>query len=269
MALVGRHRSDELRRGDGPAQAPAGHGVRLGETVDGDGALAHAGQARRAEMRRIEDQRTIDLVGDEPEIVFAADLGEGFPFGTLDDGPRRIMGAVDHHCFRLRVHRGGDIGRLQAEAILGVQRYAGHRRAADPDGRLIGHIHGRGHDDLIARIKNAECRGKQRALGAGDDHDILRPHLLAAAFAMPARNGRAQRRIADDVGIVGAAPIQRGLGRGDDGRRRIEIRLAHGQDDDVLALAAAPHSFEMDGPSLRALAADSFGQMGKFHGAPI
>ena len=86
---------------------------------------------------------------------------------------------------------------------------------------------------------------------------------------MLAGDRRAQRRVADDVGVMGAAPVHGCLGRGDDRRRGIEVGLAHGEHDDLLALAPPANGFEMDGPGLRALAADAFGQMGEFHGAPV
>src|SRR6185369_6181327 len=87
------------------------------------------------------------------------------------------------------------------------------------------------------------------------------------ARAQPPRDGGAQRQIADDLGVMRAAAIERGLGRLDDRPRGIEIGLAHGEDDDRLAAVPPAHGFGMDGPGTRAFAADAVGQTGEFHGA--
>ena len=63
-----------------------------------------------------------------------------------------------------------------------------------------------------------------------------------------ARDRLAQRRLAGDLGIVGAAAVEAVLGGGHDRRRGREVGVADGQQDDVLAGRAPPHRLGMDVP---------------------
>ena len=67
----------ELLGHDGPARAPAGHRVRLREARDAGDALLGALDREHARVRAAaEEQRAVDLVGDQPEVVLTADLAE-------------------------------------------------------------------------------------------------------------------------------------------------------------------------------------------------
>ena len=220
-------------------------------------------------MLPLEDERAVDLVRDEPEIVAPAKLGERLHLGAPDHGAGGIVGAVDQHRAGPGADGGGDVGGLQAEAAGGIKPDAAHGGAGRADHGFVGHVHGLRHDDLVARVQQAQHRREQGALGAGHDHDVLRPHRLAGQPAMAPGDGGAQGRVADDVGVMGAAVVEGGFGRGDDGRRRVEVGLADREHDDVLAAAPALHRLEMHGPGARTLARDPLGQMGEFHGAPV
>ena len=86
------HVARELGRADQPADAPAGHGVRLGQAGDGDGALGHAGQGGRGHVLALVEQRGVDLVGDQPEVVAPAQLGHGLELGPGHHRPGRVVG---------------------------------------------------------------------------------------------------------------------------------------------------------------------------------
>ena len=58
------HGIDERRRTAGVADAEAGHGISLRETVQEDGALGHARQRGDGHVFSLEGQLRIDLVGE-------------------------------------------------------------------------------------------------------------------------------------------------------------------------------------------------------------
>ena len=68
---------DQLCRPGQPADAPAGHAMALRQRVDDQRALGHARQRTRRDVLAAA-QRPVDLVGQQPEIVPAADLGDAF-----------------------------------------------------------------------------------------------------------------------------------------------------------------------------------------------
>ena len=84
----------KLRRPDQPADPPAGHGMRLGQAGDRDRALLHAGQAGRRDMLAVEDQRGIDLVGDQPEVVAPAELCHALDLVPVITAPVGLCGEL-------------------------------------------------------------------------------------------------------------------------------------------------------------------------------
>ena len=64
--LEDRH---EGRGQDAPAQAPAGHGIRLGEAVEDDGALVHALDREDGDVLAVVDDARVDLVGQDHQVV--------------------------------------------------------------------------------------------------------------------------------------------------------------------------------------------------------
>ena len=75
--LLGRpHGGDQRRRAAHPAHLPAGEGERLAARGDGQRALAHAGQGGQRDVRAVEDQVLVDLVGHRQEVVGPAQGGD-------------------------------------------------------------------------------------------------------------------------------------------------------------------------------------------------
>ena len=71
------HGSDDLRRAKGVADAPAGHGVGFGETVEKKGALFHPGQSGEADVRFAAIREVaVNFIGDDDEIVRFGEAGD-------------------------------------------------------------------------------------------------------------------------------------------------------------------------------------------------
>src|SRR5258708_544963 len=87
----------ERGRADDPADAEAGHGVRLGQARDDDGALGHAGKAPRADMRAGEGKVLVDLVRQQPQIVASAQPGDRLDLAPAQPGSGPVVRAVDPH----------------------------------------------------------------------------------------------------------------------------------------------------------------------------
>ena len=96
--LKGRRRANisqvvEVRHGRHPARVgrhvahpPAGDRKCLAEAGNHDGALAHSGQRRRADVARaVVDEVLVNFVGDEEEIVLDGELRDGFKLGQRKD----------------------------------------------------------------------------------------------------------------------------------------------------------------------------------------
>ena len=136
-------------------------------------------------------------------------------------------------------NRALEIVGLQLEAMLhrGLDR---HRRAAgDRDHVGIAHPIGRRDDHLVAGIDRREKRVEQDMLAAGAD-DRLRGFVVEPVLALElGRDRLAQRLDAGDGRIFRLAALDGGDGGALDIVRRVEIRLADRQRDDV-----APGGFQ-------------------------
>ncbi len=73
--LEDRH---ERGREDAPAESPAGHGVRLGETIQDDGAFLHALHREDGVVLLLVDDARIDLVSQQHQVVGHGDGGDAF-----------------------------------------------------------------------------------------------------------------------------------------------------------------------------------------------
>ncbi len=107
------------------ADAPAGHGVGLGEAVERDGALAQPRQrGGRQVLRPRVDELGVDLVGDEDKVVpddQVADLADDVRRG---DRAGRVVGRHEHEHLRARGDARLNGGGHEREVVLFV---GGHR----------------------------------------------------------------------------------------------------------------------------------------------
>ena len=97
LAQIGHQR----RRRDDPPQAESRHQPCLGKTVGADQAVVRVGDVEKRRRARAclatgVVQALVDIVGDDPDAVFAAMLEGGSLFSGAQGPAGRIVGRVDH-----------------------------------------------------------------------------------------------------------------------------------------------------------------------------
>ena len=240
MALEGGHGLDDLLGAGGVADAPAGHGIGLGNAVDDDGLLldlrAEGGDA--AVLFVVVDELFVDLVGDDVEAALHGQIGDGLKLRAAPDAAVGVVGRVDDE----RLRPVGDVGTQHVggddEVVLLAAAHH-HRHAAGHAHHLgIAQPAGRGQKHLVAGIEQ-HAQGCEDGLlrAAGDDH--LRGRVVHAVVQMElfadflAQIQRARHgRVARDARVDGE------FARVVDVFRRAEVRLAGGKTDHVHALGA-------------------------------
>ncbi|MNR17444.1 hypothetical protein D3C85_1341040 [compost metagenome] len=100
----------------------------------------------------------------------------------------------------------------------------------------------------------------------GQHGDLVRRYRLAAALLVPSGNGFTQGALATHVGVVGVAGQQAVDGRLHDGHWRVEVRVAHRQQQNVFALFPQRQCAVVDIPGGGAVTGDTLSQIGKAHG---
>ncbi len=123
-----------------------------------------------------------------------------------------------------------------------------------------------GEDDLVAALEQGAEEQEHGGRGPRGDQDAVRGHVHAVPRPVVLGDGLAQRKNSQGVDVAGAAVLQRLLGRLADHRRRLEVRLAVLEVDDVGAgplqrLRALEHLHREEGLDLPGAARD--------HGVPF
>ncbi len=158
---------------DEPADAPAGHGVGLGDAVDDEallGDLGHEG-GHGGELVVAVDEVLVDLVGDDPHAVLDGPAPDG---GDLVGGVDRsggVVGADEEQHFGARGAGGFELvdGDFEPGGVVGVDD-DGHS-PGERDGFGVGRPIRGGADDLVARIAQRREGGVDGVLAAvGDEH---------------------------------------------------------------------------------------------------
>ena len=192
---------------DRPARAPAGHRVRLGEARDAGHALLGAVHREHARMRATaEQQRAVDLVGDQPEVVLAAQLARARPASRRAcTRPVGLCGVVSTIA-RVRARDCRlDLGRRRAGTPRSGR--SGTCTGVAPAGREdpgIGGVERLRDDDLVALAEHADADGEHRGLRAREEDDAARVHGPPGPGGRALRDLLAQRRIALRVRVVRA-----------------------------------------------------------------
>src|SRR6478609_6512898 len=100
------HGLDQGRRSAGIAETETRHGKGLGEAVEQQRALAHAGQAGDAGVCALEDQLRVDLVADDDEVLLDGELRDALELFARADAARRIARQVQEQEFAPGLPRG-------------------------------------------------------------------------------------------------------------------------------------------------------------------
>ena len=116
QALEDRH---ERRGQDAPAEAPAGHGVRLGEPVEDDGALLHALDREDGDVLALVHDARVDLVGQHDQVVRHGDRGDALDVGARQHRAGGVLRAVEDEQARARRDERAQLVEVQAEVALG------------------------------------------------------------------------------------------------------------------------------------------------------
>ena len=131
------HAVNDVHRSSGITNAPARHGIGLGEAVHHHGARLHARQFRNgAELCTGIQQRVIHLVRDDQQIVL---------FGNGRDGSQLLVGIN---------LAGGIVRRVDHDGLCPWrdQRFDHVRLHGEPVLRLCGHAHG--HAAAILHLRH-------------------------------------------------------------------------------------------------------------------
>jgi len=111
----------EVRWGDDPAKAPAGHGPGFGEAVHHYQGVVFACHFQEGwGVFAVEEGAVVDLVGDEEDVSLAAE-GEQLSLVVLAHHPAGgVAGGVDEDRAGFRAHRGDDLGHVETPAGFGL-----------------------------------------------------------------------------------------------------------------------------------------------------
>ena len=231
------HRVDQRRRSAGVADAPPGHRESLREAVQENRPLRHPRQAGDAGVGAVERKLRVDLVGQDEQVLLAAEIGDLLQLLAAACAARRVARQVEHQDFRA-----GLPGRAQGlggdgKVILGEGRHGDGLAVRQHDARVIAHIARLVVHHLVARVdKGAACEVERFAHADGHDHLVFRPVRDVEMLLHILCDFLAQFQLTQVGRVRGAAAIHARQRVVPDVLGRDEVRLAHPQRDDALPL---------------------------------
>ena len=211
MAQIVADQLGDVCGGGHIADAPAGHGIGLGDAVDQQGTLldfgADGGQADK--LLIVIDQMVIDLVGDHVQVVLHAHLGDGLQLAAGVHHSGGVGGVVQDHALGLGGDGCGQLLRGDLE-VLRLRGLDHHRHAAHhPDQLDVAHpVWGR-QDHLVAGIHQRPQRRIDAGLCAAGHRDLGRLIVHAAVLLQPLAHGLAQLHGARRGSVFGIVVLDR------------------------------------------------------------
>ena len=156
------------------ADAPAGHGVRLGHTVYQQGPLLNLGTDGRqaGKLPVVIGQAVVDLIRDHIDILLHTDLGNGLQLLAAVHHTGGVGGVVQNHALGLGGNSGSELlgGDLEVLSLGGLHH---HGHAAHHLNELdVADPVGRGQDDLVSGVDQGAQRGVHAGLGAVGGGDL-------------------------------------------------------------------------------------------------
>ena len=239
LALQLGHRRQQRPRPGAEADAPAGHGMRLGHAIHRQRAALqpglHLGDGGKAAA--VIDQHFIDIVGQDVHMRMRQQhIGQPAQLGRRIGRARRVRRRIEQQPLGLGRDRRFQHGRRQLEAGRGVG-YRKHRLgAAQPHDFRIAHPIGHRHHHLVAGVQRRHQRVEDDLLAARGHKAIGCRDVQAIVALELGRHRRLELGNAVDIGVARLAGVHRRLGCVAHIERRIEIRLAGRERDDVAAL---------------------------------
>ena len=196
----------------------------------------------------------VHVVGRDDDVGMSCEhRAECHQLGARVGRTGRIAGAVEDQEPRARRDRGGELRRRDLETLLRARKYRNRRAVGEQHHVRVGHPVRRRDDHLVARVEQGAAEVEDRLLGAARDQDLVALVLEAIVAAELADDRVLQLVRAVDIRVTREAAADRrdaGLG---DVRRRVEIRLAGTEADDVLALGLEACRARGDGERGRGL----------------
>src|SRR3989442_5309565 len=224
------------RRGDEPAEPPAGHRVGLREAVHGNSAIEHALQGCGRDVLALVQDLLVDLVAHTREVVVRREVREAAHFGPRIHRASGIRRRVEDDQPGPRGDRLCDRLRRRDESVLVCRADRHGLCTRESHHRGVGHPAGIRDERFVPGVEEGHERHEERVLRRRDDHVLgLRGNPILPLRLL--RNRLAQ--LADSGGgrVLRVAVVERLLRRFDDVCGRREIRLADGQGENLLPLA--------------------------------
>src|SRR6266446_9942477 len=97
-----------MSRSSNIADAPARHGISLGEAVHQDGTLAHARHGSNTHMFNIVNEMTVHLVNCYGQVIIDSEPGDTFELNTWHNRPGWVIRVADQNHLRTRRNCSGD-----------------------------------------------------------------------------------------------------------------------------------------------------------------
>ena len=232
------HGADQRLRPAGEADAPAGHGVGFGDSVDGEGAVVQLrrdlGDGREGEI--VMDDLFVDVVGHDVDVGMADEyLGEGAQFGGGVGGAGGVGRRVEDEPFGARGDRRLQRLRRDAEPRLGRRVDEDGFAAGDSRHVGVGDPVGPGDYHLVAAVHGGEHGVEEHLLAAGSDDDLLRRVVEAVVAPEFVGDGALEFGGAVDAGVFGVSGADGGDGRLLDVVGGVEVGLPGAEAEDVLS----------------------------------
>ncbi len=187
------------------------------------------------------DEVLVDFVGEEEEVVRAADGGDGFDFGERENLSAGIGGGVEQDGAGAR----GD-GRVEGVGVEGPVWFGeGDEDGLDAHGFESGDVvavEGLEEQDFVVRIEQGHGGGVESAGGAAGDEDFsLGVVGEAVVFFLLRSDGVAEAGDAVEAGVDVVSRMNGGEGFGFDGRRHGGVADSLGEIDAADAIALGGH----------------------------
>ena len=228
------HHGENAFRPESHADAPAGHGIGLRETVYNDRAFFHSGEGSDADKGSVGIQQTmIDLIRQDIEILFHTQLCNCFQTFGGSDAARRIGRRIEDEQFCLRSNRLFQILRSNDESFRFISGHALRDGPAHENLTVIICPTGIAQEHFVSRVQQHKQRKIQRLHSARSDHDFIggiisKPHSVAIIS-----DGLAQGKYADIGRIVRLAGTERAIGGVNNVGRSSKIRFTDGETDGI------------------------------------
>ena len=138
---------------DAVAQAPARHGVALGEAVEQYGAFLHAWETHDAGVFSGIDDVLVNLVGEDVEVVVFADhLGDGAKLIGVEHCASGVLGRVDDDEAGVLVDVGFEVVQVGVVGLLLKEAHGDGLGAAEADHGLENGEAGVGVNHLVTGV---------------------------------------------------------------------------------------------------------------------